>query len=566
MYDNVELNKRSILKSFLSGSTGKFALLVLLVLISFPLICMPAAADSASASGLNVAMALSSGDDWDDCLVLTYSGTVSGKTASSWSWSFDDDDTATGSSGTHTYDETGTYDVVLVVTYSDSTTEQIATDIAIEEPTLDASADITVDDDDLKITYESTTDGAVSWEWDFDDGDTSTSESGSHYYDDYGDYTVTLTVTSEDGSTDTYTEDITLDESPSAYFTVDVDSGSSPLTVEFTDGSEENSYTGADIVEWVWDFDYDDETATFDDDDSSADTEFTFEEEGTYTVTLTVTDEDGEENSYEMDIVVDDDSAPTADYYIDDDCDTSGTAPLTIQFYDDSEEAEDTGAELTSWLWKFYDEDDSLYLYSYSENPELEFEDEGVYTLVYTVTDADGVSDSITEEDLIEVYSGLSVTFYGSPTSGTTPFTVYFYATDGAYNEYDIETYYWYFGDGSTSSESDTSTSHTYTTAGTYDVKLKVTDEEGNTYTCTESDYITVSTVATSAATSSKTYAVTESATSVETEEADLGSSTSSGTTIFGIPGTEYFRTEMSRFYNFYEEYTSLLAGMFGMG
>ncbi len=538
MYDNVELNKRSILKSFLSGSTGKFALLVLLVLISFPLICTPAAADSASASGLNVAMTLSSGDDWDGYLVLTYSGTVSGKTASSWSWSFDDSDTATGSSGTHTCDETWTYDVILVVTYSDSTTEQIATDIAIEEPTLDASADITVDDDDLKITYKSTTDGAVSWQWDFDDGDTSTSESGSHYYDDYGDYTVTLTVTSEDGSTDTYTEDITLNESPSAYFTADVDSGSSPLTVEFTDGSEENSYTGADIVEWVWDFDYDDETETFDDDDSSADTEFTFEEEGTYTVTLTVTDEDGEEDSYGMDIVVDDDSAPTADYYIDDDCDTSGTSPLTIQFYDDSEEAEDTGAEITSWLWKFYDEDDSLYIYSYAENPELEFEDEGVYTLVYTVTDEDGISDSITEEDLIEVYSGLSVTFYGSSTSGTTPFTVYFYATDGAYNEYDIETYYWYFGDGSTSSESDTSTSHTYTTAGTYDVKLKVTGEEGNTYTCTESDYITVSTAATSVATSSKTYAVTESATSAETEEADLSSSTSSGTTIFGIPGT----------------------------
>jgi hypothetical protein len=59
---------------------------------------------------------------------------------------------------------------------------------------------------------------------------------------------------------------------------------------------------------------------------------------------------------------------------------------------------------------------------------------------------------------------------------------------------------------------------------------------------------------------------IATTAVTVEETEEVVQSSASSGTTIFGIPGTEYFRTEMARFYNFYEEYKSILTGFFGMG
>jgi chitodextrinase len=48
----------------------------------------------------------------------------------------------------------------------------------------------------------------VSYLWDFGDGDTSTSQNPTHAYDQEGSYTVTLTVTDDDGLTDTATKTI----------------------------------------------------------------------------------------------------------------------------------------------------------------------------------------------------------------------------------------------------------------------------------------------------------------------------------------------------------------------
>lgn len=52
--------------------------------------------------------------------------------------------------------------------------------------------------------------GITSWEWDFGDGSTSTKQNPSHIYTDYGNYTVSLTVSDILGMQDTYTDTITL--------------------------------------------------------------------------------------------------------------------------------------------------------------------------------------------------------------------------------------------------------------------------------------------------------------------------------------------------------------------
>lgn len=55
--------------------------------------------------------------------------------------------------------------------------------------------------EDLTVTLTNTSENGVSFAWDFGDGNSSTEQSPSHTYAEAGDYTVSLTVTGEEGST-----------------------------------------------------------------------------------------------------------------------------------------------------------------------------------------------------------------------------------------------------------------------------------------------------------------------------------------------------------------------------
>ncbi|WP_049984764.1 PKD domain-containing protein [Halobellus rufus] len=68
---------------------------------------------------------------------------------------------------------------------------------------------------DETVTFDaaasSDADGSIaSYEWDFGDGETATGETATHSYETAGDYTVELTVTDDDGATDTATETVTV--------------------------------------------------------------------------------------------------------------------------------------------------------------------------------------------------------------------------------------------------------------------------------------------------------------------------------------------------------------------
>ncbi len=76
--------------------------------------------------------------------------------------------------------------------------------------------------------------------------------------------------------------------------------------------------------------------------------------------------------------------------------------------------------------------------------------------------------------------------FSGSPTSGCAPLDVTF--TDNSTGE--IDSWYWEFGDGNTSTEENPT--HQYSESGTYTVSLTVTGPNGSD-TETKTDYITVS-------------------------------------------------------------------------
>ena len=120
------------------------------------------------------------------------------------------------------------------------------------------TSDFSITTNDLEVTFNdasSDTDGSVTaWNWDFGDGNTSITQNPVYTYAVAGSYDVALTVTDDDGATDTsmqtavvsetgggmggFTEiDISLDARQTIEFTIDVPAGSTSFEVATSGGS-----------------------------------------------------------------------------------------------------------------------------------------------------------------------------------------------------------------------------------------------------------------------------------------------------------------------------------------
>ena len=76
-----------------------------------------------------------------------------------------------------------------------------------------------------------TSGGVKSWEWDFGDSDTSSSQNPSHTYAKGGDYTVSLKVTDASGGTSTKTRRITVSPSLNGTWSGWIDNGAARLAL-----------------------------------------------------------------------------------------------------------------------------------------------------------------------------------------------------------------------------------------------------------------------------------------------------------------------------------------------
>ena len=141
------------------------------------------------------------------------------------------------------------------------------------------------------IQFTDTTSGGTlpyTYSWDFGDGTgTSTDQNPSYHYDSDGTYTVTLTVTDADSSTADYTDNVTVDENPTAGFTSNSPQYY-PSPIDFTDTTS----GGTSSYDYYWDFG--DGTGTSTDQNPS----YHYDSSGTYNITLTVTDINGCTNDF----------------------------------------------------------------------------------------------------------------------------------------------------------------------------------------------------------------------------------------------------------------------------
>jgi len=162
-------------------------------------------------------------------------------------------------------------------------------------------ADVTGLTVEVDASDSADSDGTVEeYAWDFGDGETGTGVEADHTYAEAGDYEVTLTVTDDDGATDTATETVTVVELPNVAPKAAFDASAEALEVEFDAGDSTDS--DGTIASYEWDFG-DGDSGT------GETTSHTYAAPGTYPVSLTVTDNDGATDVVAQDVVVT--AAPT---------------------------------------------------------------------------------------------------------------------------------------------------------------------------------------------------------------------------------------------------------------
>lgn len=247
-----------------------------------------------------------------------------------------------------------------------------------------------------------------------------------------------------------------LPPAPIPDFTATPPYGSVPLTVQFTDKTQNNP------TAWIWDFGDGSTSGVLEQNPVH-----TFNSVGTFNVTLTVYNAGGEGTVTKEIVVV---RTPVADFTA---SPTSGNAPMLVQFTDTSD------GNPNFWTWNFGDG-----TISKSRNPYHLYTKPGKYSVSLTVRNAAGTH-TVTKTDLISVMALPVAEFSANRTSGAAPMTVQF--TDQSAGV--PATWSWVFGDGATSSEQNPI--HTYSIPGVYNVRLTVTNSAG-TDSETKYEYISV--------------------------------------------------------------------------
>jgi len=136
---------------------------------------------------------------------FTDTSTDSDGTITAWDWDFGDGNSSTAQNPSHSYASDGDYNVSLTVTDNDGGTDQTSTLVSVAQ-LVHPVAGFGYSCTDLDCTFTDTStdsDGTIiAWDWDFGDGNSSTSQNPAHTYALAGSYSVSLTVTDNDGLTD----------------------------------------------------------------------------------------------------------------------------------------------------------------------------------------------------------------------------------------------------------------------------------------------------------------------------------------------------------------------------
>ena len=390
-----------------------------------------------------------------DCAPLTHTFTSSATSIDpivGYQWDFGDGNTSTQATPTHTFTD-GVYDIKLIITTAGGCTDtaivkggvtsSIKPQADFVATPLDVCAEVPINFTDLTI-------GKVTrWKWYFGDGDTSNLQNPIHSYVDTGYMTVALVVWNGNCTDTVIFNNYIHIKPPVARFAWGY-SCKNKLRRTFSDLS-----LGAD--EWHWDFgDGNTSTAQHPIHDYAA--------PGTYIVILTVKNHTTGCSYYKKEtvkIMVEKAVFTESETVI---CRNTtvnfnaiGNNPANIEYYD----------------WTFGDGGIATIA-----APSHKYITSGTYTVQLIVTDKLECRDTLTKTMLIRVngpVAAFAPISAGNCTQSATEFKDNS-TTDGTHA---IISWTWNFGDGNTNTYTAPPFFHTYITPGTYNVSLKIKDNNG---------------------------------------------------------------------------------------
>jgi PKD repeat protein len=171
-----------------------------------------------------------------------------------WKWGFGDGNISTEQNPVHTYSSSGIYTVNLTVSNTNDTDSKLGSITVLEKPVVvlppvsNFSSNVSRGFVPFSIQFTDLSEYATVWNWEFGDGNNSTEQNPVHTYSAPGSYTVTLAASNENGTNTTFSTMTALQTViPVANFSSNFTSGYAPLSVQFTDLSD--NATG-----WNWDF------------------------------------------------------------------------------------------------------------------------------------------------------------------------------------------------------------------------------------------------------------------------------------------------------------------------
>lgn len=368
-------------------------------------------------------------------LDVTFTDTTIG-TIGAWLWDFGDGNTSTVQNATHRYATPGSYPVCLVVD-DGCTTDTICDTVVITCPSLNAIFSHQIQALSVAL-FDNSVGANYSLTWDLGDGNMATGDSISHTYAGPGSYTVCLFI-NDSCTQDTVCQTITISCPP---LTAGFSSSVQDLDVVFTNQSSGNPSA------YLWTFG-DGSTSTL------QNPFYGYSAAGTYGVCLVISDSCSSDTLCDSVTVTCPQLTASFGY---------NTQLLTTTFADLS------NGSIFSWEWDFGDGSTSTL-----QNPVHTYPSAGQYTACLKVTDTClGAPDSICF--MVNVVCPAPV---GNFTYSVQNLEVTF--TDMSVGN-GISTWFWDFGDGSTSTLQNPV--HQYTLDGTFSPCLTVSDTCGSDTTC----------------------------------------------------------------------------------